>query len=151
MSGGLAVLSDVPKTMVYELAEYLNREKGTIPRNSIEKPPSAELRPGQLDSDSLPPYEVLDPIIRAYVEDHQYIDGIVGRGYDRATVARVIRMIDANEYKRQQAATGLKVTYRAFGYGRRMPIARGHDYLRSMVLSLLLHTRIIYPLKKIWC
>ena len=127
MSGGLAVLSDVPKTMVYQLAEFLNRAQERIPRNSISKRPSAELRPDQFDTDSLPPYDVLDPIIRAYVEEHLYVDEIARRGFDRATVERVIAMIERNEYKRQQAATGLKVTSRAFGYGRRMPIARGRD------------------------
>ena len=127
MSGGLAVISDVPKTMVYELAHFLNRDAERIPRNSIEKPPSAELRPGQLDSDSLPPYEVLDPIIRAYVEEHLDVDEIAEQGFDKSTVKRIARMIERNEYKRQQAATGLKVTSRAFGYGRRMPIASAMD------------------------
>ena len=127
MSGGLALLSDVPKTMVYQLAEFLNREKELIPRSSIDKPPSAELRPDQFDSDSLPPYDILDPIIRAYVEEHLYVEEIAARGFDPALVERIISMIERNEYKRQQAATGLKVTSRAFGYGRRMPIARGRD------------------------
>lgn len=127
MSGGLAVISDVPKTMVYQLAEHLNRDGEKIPRNSIEKAPSAELRPNQFDTDSLPPYDILDPIIRAYVEEHFYVDEITERGFDRSIVERVIRMIENNEYKRQQAAIGLKVTSRAFGYGRRMPVARGRD------------------------
>lgn len=127
MSGGLAVLSDVPKTMVYELADFLNRDGELIPRSSITKAPSAELRPDQFDTDSLPPYEILDPIIRAYIEEHLDVEKIAERGFDPATVARIAGMIDRNEYKRQQAATGLKVTSRAFGYGRRMPIARGRD------------------------
>ncbi|MFP4380343.1 MAG: NAD+ synthase [Candidatus Sumerlaeia bacterium] len=127
MSGGLAVLSDVPKTMVYQLAEYMNRGGELIPKNTITKPPSAELRPDQRDTDSLPPYDILDPIIRGYVEEGLYVSEIVERGYDRETVERVIRMIERNEYKRRQAAIGLKITHRAFGYGRRMPVARGSD------------------------
>ncbi|MFW6303842.1 MAG: NAD+ synthase, partial [Candidatus Sumerlaeota bacterium] len=119
--------SDVPKTMVYELSRLINREREIIPLNTIEKPPSAELRPDQKDSDSLPHYEILDPIIRAYVEEGLYVDEIVEEGYDRETVERVIRMIERAEYKRRQAAIGLKVTHRAFGYGRRMPVARGRD------------------------
>jgi len=127
MSGGLAVLSDVPKVMVYELAHHLNRGKEVIPRNSIAKPPSAELRPNQKDSDSLPPYDILDPIIRAYVEEGLYVREITERGYDGPIVERVISMIERNEYKRRQAPIGLKVTHRAFGYGRRIPVARGRD------------------------
>ncbi len=130
MNGGLAVLSDVPKIMVYELSELINAEREIIPRNTITKPPSAELRPDQKDSDSLPDYAILDPIIRAYVEEGLYVDEIVERGYERPTVERVIRMIERAEYKRRQAATGLKVTHRAFGYGRRMPVARGRDLER---------------------
>ncbi len=128
MSGGLAVLSDVPKTMVYELSHFLNREREVIPQNTIRKAPSAELRPDQFDSDSLPPYEILDPIIRAYVEEGLFVEEIVGRGFEEAVVERVIRMIERSEYKRRQAAIGLKVTHRAFGYGRRMPVARGRDF-----------------------
>lgn len=127
MSGGLAVLSDVPKTIVFELSRYLNREREVIPWNTIEKPPSAELRPDQLDSDSLPPYDVLDPIMRAYVEAGLYVDEIMALGFERETVERIIRMIDFNEYKRLQAPIGLKITQRAFGYGRRMPVARGRE------------------------
>jgi NAD+ synthase (glutamine-hydrolysing) len=128
MSGGLAVLSDVPKTMVYELSNFLNREREVIPWNTIRKAPSAELRPNQFDSDSLPPYEILDPIIRAYVEEGLFVEEIVARGFEEAVVERVIRMIERSEYKRRQAAIGLKVTHRAFGYGRRMPVARGRDF-----------------------
>ena len=127
MSGGLAVLSDVPKTMVYRIAEFLNRDREVIPRNTIDKPPSAELRPDQFDSDSLPDYEILDGIIKAYVEDGCFVDEIVDQGFDESTVRWVVRAIDRNEYKRRQAAIGLKVTHRAFGYGRRMPVARGSD------------------------
>ena len=125
MSGGLAVLSDVSKTLVYRLARWVNRESERIPVRVIEKPPSAELRPDQLDSDSLPPYDELDPIIEAYVEEHLGSEEIVARGGDEQTVRRVVRMIDRNEYKRNQAPLGLKITGKAFGSGRRMPIARG--------------------------
>jgi NAD+ synthetase len=125
MVGGLAVLGDVPKTLVYRLARYINERAGRdlIPRSSITKPPSAELAPNQKDTDSLPPYEVLDPIVAAYVEDHLDLEAIVARGFERKVVERVIRMINCAEYKRIQAATVIKVTSKAFGYGRRMPIA----------------------------
>jgi len=125
MSGGLAVISDVPKTMVYELARYINREKEIIHKAIIEKLPSAELRPNQKDTDSLPEYSILDPVIRAYVEEHKSVDEIAGSELDVEFVRRIINMIDRNEYKRRQAAPGLKVTGRAFGEGWRMPIARG--------------------------
>lgn len=127
MCGGLAVIGDVYKTTVYDLARHINRTAGRelIPRNSIEKPPSAELAPGQKDTDSLPPYEVLDPIIRAYVEEALQEEEIIARGHDAEIVRRVLRMIHRNEYKRRQAPPTLKVTARAFGYGWRMPIARG--------------------------
>jgi NAD+ synthase (glutamine-hydrolysing) len=125
MVGGLAVLADVPKTLVYRLARFINERAGRdlIPRSSIEKPPSAELRPDQKDTDSLPPYEILDPIVAAYVEDRLDVEAIIARGFDRATVESVVRRINQNEYKRLQAAPGIKVTSKAFGYGRRMPIA----------------------------
>lgn len=124
MVGGLAVISDVPKTLVYRLAEYVNSRKAVIPRATIEKPPSAELRPDQKDSDSLPPYEILDAILEDYVEDLHPADRIAaGRGLDLDLVRRVIRMVDRTEYKRQQAAPGLKISPKAFGYGRRFPIA----------------------------
>ena len=125
MSGGLAVLSDVFKTEVYRVAEHVNERAGRelIPRNTITKPPSAELRPGQVDQDSLPPYEVLDAILARYVERHESPAGIARElGYDRALVDRVARMVDRNEYKRRQAAPGLRVTSKAFGVGRRIPI-----------------------------
>jgi NAD+ synthase/NAD+ synthase (glutamine-hydrolysing) len=124
MVGGLAVISDVPKTLVYGLAEYVNSRHPVIPRASIEKPPSAELRPDQKDSDSLPPYEVLDAVLEDYVEDSHAAECIAAdRGIDIETVRRVIRMVDRAEYKRQQAAPGLKISPKAFGYGRRFPIA----------------------------
>jgi len=125
MCGGLAVISDVPKTMVYELSRHCNARFGreVIPASSISKPPSAELKPNQLDQDSLPPYEVLDAILHAYVEEEKSTQQIVQSGFDAAIVREVVRKVDANEYKRKQAATGLKVTSRAFGVGRRMPIA----------------------------
>ena len=125
MAGGLAVLGDLLKTDVYRLARWFNREREIIPRSIIEKAPSAELRPNQFDTDSLPPYDVLDPIIEAYIEQHLGAEAIVARGFDEALVRRVLRMIDRAEYKRQQAAMTLKVRSRTFGPGRRMPIARG--------------------------
>jgi NAD+ synthase (glutamine-hydrolysing) len=124
MVGGLAVISDVPKTLVYRLSEYVNSRREVIPRATIEKPPSAELRPDQKDSDSLPPYEVLDAVLEDYVEDAHSADLIAAdRGFDIETVKRVIRMVDRAEYKRQQAAPGVKISPKAFGYGRRFPIA----------------------------
>lgn len=123
MVGGLAVISDVPKTMVYQLAHYVNREGERIPRSSIEKPPSAELRPDQTDQDSLPPYAELDPILEAYVEDHLSPTEIAARGHDAALVERVVSMVRRAEYKRRQAAPGLILTRKAFGLGRRMPVA----------------------------
>jgi NAD+ synthetase len=123
MVGGLAVISDVPKTLVYRLAAYINREKEIIPRNTIERPPTAELRPNQTDQDSLPEYDILDGILHLRVEEQLSIEEIVARGYERPIVEKMVRLIQANEYKRRQAATGLKVTTRAFGTGRRMPIA----------------------------
>jgi NAD+ synthase (glutamine-hydrolysing) len=123
MAGGFAVIKDVAKTLVWRLARHRNEQGEVIPRNSIEKPPSAELRPEQLDTDSLPPYEVLDPIIEAYVEDDLPLDSIVARGFDEATVRRVIDMVTRNEYKRRQAAPGIKISPRAFGRDRRLPLA----------------------------
>jgi NAD+ synthase/NAD+ synthase (glutamine-hydrolysing) len=124
MVGGLAVISDVPKTLVYALANYVNSRRPVIPHASIEKPPSAELRPDQKDSDSLPAYETLDAVLEDYVEDSHAPEQIASdRGIDIETVRRVIRMVDRAEYKRQQAAPGLKISPKAFGYGRRFPIA----------------------------
>ncbi len=124
MCGGLAVISDIPKTMVYDIAEYINRRKEVIPIHTIEKPPSAELRPDQKDQDSLPPYDILDGVLKAYVEESRDIDDIIGRGFNEALVKDIIKKVDTNEYKRKQAAPGLKVTSKAFGTGRRMPLAQ---------------------------
>jgi NAD+ synthetase len=132
MAGGLAVLNDVPKTLVYDLARFANRTRVVIPESTIRKPPSAELRPNQLDVDSLPPYDVLDPIIEAYVERNLSPQAIVREGHDPAIVARVTRMIDTNEYKRRQAAPGIKITSKAFGLGRRFPIAAKHENQQSL-------------------
>ena len=128
MCGGLAVISDVPKTIVYQLSEHINATAGRelIPRTTITKPPSAELRPNQTDQDSLPDYAVLDAILYRYVEEEKGAAEIIAEGFDAATVVRVIKLIDRSEYKRRQAAPGLKVTSRAFGFGRRMPIAQGY-------------------------
>ncbi len=123
MVGGLAVISDVPKTLIYELAAHINRERDIIPPNTIARAPSAELRPNQTDQDTLPEYDILDGILRLRVEEQMSAGEIAAQGYERETVERVVRMIHANEYKRRQAAPGLKVTTRAFGTGRRMPIA----------------------------
>lgn len=129
MAGGLAVLADLPKLMIYELAEYLNRGgREIIPRRTIAKPPSAELRPNQKDEDSLPPYSELDPILHLYIEENMSFQEIVRSGFCEDTVRRVISLIDRSEYKRRQAAPGLRVTTRAFGSGRRMPIARDYEY-----------------------
>jgi len=127
MAGGLAVISDVPKTLVYDLARWINSDYASrqiIPRSTIDKPPSAELKPDQTDQDTLPPYDVLDEILRLYVEENLSAPDIIGHGFDEKTVRWVQRRVDLNEYKRQQAAPGLKVTARAFGVGRRMPIAQ---------------------------
>jgi NAD+ synthetase len=119
----LSILADVPKTMVYDLARYLNREGEIIPETILTKAPSAELRPDQKDQDTLPPYDILDRIIQLYLVETQSYQDIVGRGFDPEVVRWVIRAIDTNEYKRRQAAPGLKVTSKAFGMGRRIPIA----------------------------
>ncbi|MGA2670603.1 MAG: NAD+ synthase [Dehalococcoidia bacterium] len=124
MSGGLIPLKDVPKTMVYKLAQYKNRQTGkdVIPAAVLTKAPSAELRPNQKDTDTLPPYDMLDPILKAYVEDDLAIDQIIAMGFDRDTVIRVARLVDRSEYKRRQAAPGIKITPRDFGRDRRLPI-----------------------------
>ena len=122
MAGGFAVLKDVFKTLVYQLSEWRNREIEVIPRAILDKPPSAELRPDQLDTDSLPEYEVLDEILRRYIEMDEDADKIIADGLDPALVARVARMVDRNEYKRRQAAPGVKITEKAFGKDRRLPI-----------------------------
>ena len=125
MAGGFAVIKDVPKLLVYRLARYRNSlgEKPVIPQSVIEKPPSAELRPGQKDEDSLPPYPVLDPILEAYVEEDRSFDEIVEAGFEPDVVRRVVSLVDRSEYKRRQAPPGIKITPRNFGRGRRMPIA----------------------------
>ena len=124
LAGGFAVIKDVPKTLVYRLARYRNAVAGRelIPQSVFDKPPSAELKPGQLDTDTLPPYEVLDPILEAYVENDRSIDEIVASGFDEALVRRIVNMVDRNEYKRRQAPPGIKITPRAFGRDRRLPI-----------------------------
>jgi len=139
MAGGLAVISDVPKTLVYQLARWINSEKSqagreheVIPVSTIEKAPSAELKPGQLDQDSLPPYDILDQILQLYVEENQSARDIITRGFEEKTVRWIQRRVDLNEYKRAQAAPGLKVTTRAFGVGRRMPIAQRYADLEPL-------------------
>jgi len=129
MCGGLAVIGDVPKTWVYRLGRYINRRAGRtiIPTGSLTKPPSAELRPDQTDQDTLPPYDILDSILHMYVEQERSADEIMAAGFDEQTVQDVVRMVDRSEYKRKQAAPCLKVTSRAFGFGRRMPIAAKHN------------------------
>lgn len=127
MSGGLSVIADVPKTMVYELARYINRKGEVIPASCLTKAPSAELRPNQTDQDTLPPYEILDGILQLYVEEELCPEDIVARGFDEDVVRWVTRTIDRNEYKRRQAAPGLRVTSKAFGVGRRMPVAAKFD------------------------
>jgi NAD+ synthase/NAD+ synthase (glutamine-hydrolysing) len=128
MVGGLAVISDVPKTLVYRLSRYVNSRRPVIPQSSLEKPPSAELRPDQKDSDNLPAYEVLDAILEDFVEESHSADQIAAeRGIDVNLVRRVIRMVERSEYKRQQAAPGIKISAKAFGYGRRFPIAAKSD------------------------
>jgi NAD+ synthase (glutamine-hydrolysing) len=139
MAGGLAVISDVPKTLVYQLARWINSDKSRaghereiIPVSTIEKPPSAELKPGQVDQDSLPPYDILDQILQLYVEENQSTHDIVARGFEEKTVRWIQRRVDLNEYKRAQAAPGIKVTSRAFGLGRRMPIAQQYADLEPL-------------------
>jgi len=124
MCGGLAVISDLPKTKVFEVARWINRDQERIPWNTIEKPPSAELRPDQKDQDTLPEYDVLDQILELYVEQHLGAEEIVERGFDETMVRWIQRRVDLNEWKRQQAAPGIRVTSKAFGIGRRMPIAQ---------------------------
>jgi NAD+ synthase (glutamine-hydrolysing) len=138
MSGGLAVIADVPKTMVYRIAQWLNETRGraVIPEPTLTKAPSAELRPNQTDQDSLPPYDVLDDILQRHIEQHQPADEIIAAGFDEATVRRVLRMVRLAEFKRKQAAPGLKVTDRAFGTGWRMPIAAADPESKEIVKTL---------------
>jgi len=125
MAGGFALIKDVPKTLVFELARWRNRRGEVIPPSTISRPPSAELKPGQRDSDSLPPYEVLDPILERYVEQQEGVKDIIAAGFDEATVRKVARLVDRSEYKRRQGAPGVKITPKAFGRDRRMPITNG--------------------------
>ncbi len=127
MSGGLAVISDVPKQLVYELARFINRRAQIIPARILSKPPSAELKPGQLDQDDLPPYELLDTILEMYLEEGRGREEIIARGFDRALVDDIVRRIRVNEYKRKQAPMGLKVTSKAFGFGRRLPNVQNYQ------------------------
>jgi NAD+ synthase (glutamine-hydrolysing) len=124
MAGGFAVIKDVPKTMVYELALRRNGRRGdaVIPKRILDRPPTAELRPDQKDEDSLPPYPILDPILKAYVEDDRSVEEMVEMGFDRKTVLRVVGLVDRSEYKRRQAPVGIKITHRGLGKDRRMPI-----------------------------
>ena len=131
MTGGLAVISDVSKTMVYELARCINTEKEYIPARIIQKAPSAELKPDQADQDDLPPYEILDPILKGYIEDYKGTDELAKMGFDKKRIADVIDRVVRSEYKRHQAPPGLKVTARAFGYGRRYPIAQRYTQIRN--------------------
>jgi NAD+ synthase (glutamine-hydrolysing) len=133
MAGGFAVLKDVFKTLVYDLARYRNARAGKpwIPERTLSRPPTAELKPGQLDTDSLPPYDVLDPILRAYVEEDWEVERIMGLGYDRALIRRVIQMVDKAEYKRRQAPPGIRITPRALGKDRRLPITNRHQPWRD--------------------
>ncbi len=130
MAGGLAVISDVPKTFVYRIAREVNRLEGreVIPKSTLDKPPSAELRADQRDEDSLPPYAVLDPILERYIEDGEPPDAIIAAGFDEATVRRIVRMVHGSEYKRRQMPPGLILTRKAFGPGRRYPIAQGYRH-----------------------
>jgi NAD+ synthase (glutamine-hydrolysing) len=128
MSGGLSVISDVPKTMVYKLAQYINRDGEVVPRAVIEKPPSAELRLDQVDQDTLPPYDLLDEILYLLIEEGLSLEEIAARGIDRSTAAWVAGAVQRNEYKRKQSAPGLRVTSKAFGVGRRFPIAARYEF-----------------------
>ncbi|MCB1763373.1 MAG: NAD(+) synthase, partial [Gammaproteobacteria bacterium] len=125
MAGGFAPIKDVPKMLVYRLAEYRNRKSEVIPHRAITREPSAELAPNQKDSDSLPPYPLLDEILQRYVESDQGVDEIVAAGFDRELVKRITRLVDRNEYKRRQAPPGVKITQRAFGRDRRYPLTSG--------------------------
>ena len=126
MAGGYSALKDVFKTTVYALARWRNRDGEVIPWATIDKPPSAELRPNQLDSDSLPPYDLLDAILERYIEDDMVEDEIIAEGFDEALVRRIAALVDRNEYKRRQSAPGVKVTSKAFGRDRRLPITNGY-------------------------
>lgn len=133
MAGGFAVIKDVPKTMVYELAALRNRQSGAavIPKRILDRPPTAELRANQKDEDSLPPYALLDPILKAYVEEDRSVEEIVAMGYEQVTVVRVVALVDRSEYKRRQAPVGIKITHRGLGKDRRMPITNGYRGIES--------------------
>src|SRR5277367_604390 len=137
MNGALAPIADVLKTDIYKIARWVNREKVVIPENSIMKPPSAELRPNQKDQDSLPPYETLDAILDLYIVKNLGKDEIIRRGFDAATVNEVLNKINFSEYKRRQAAPALKVSPRAFGIGRRIPVAQKFRATASAWISPL--------------
>ncbi len=124
MAGGLALLGDVYKTMIYRVARWLNRDREVIPQSSITKPPSAELRPNQTDQDTLPPYDELDGILKLYIEEWKEVDEIAAAGFDRALVGKILKMVDTNEFKRRQAAPTIRVSTKAFGSGRQMPVAQ---------------------------
>jgi NAD+ synthase (glutamine-hydrolysing) len=127
MAGGFAPLKDCSKTLVYRLAHYRNAISSMIPQRVLERPPSAELRDDQRDTDSLPPYDVLDPILEAFIEDDCSVDQIVARGFDRATVGRILGMVKRAEYKRRQAPPGIRISPRAFGRDWRYPITSGFE------------------------
>jgi len=127
MAGGFAVLKDVPKLLVFQLSNYRNRLSPAIPQRVIDRPPSAELAEDQKDTDSLPPYEMLDPILEMYIEQDRCADDIIAAGYDAETVQRVIKLVNRNEYKRRQAPPGVRISQRAFGRDRRYPITSGYD------------------------
>jgi NAD+ synthetase len=124
MAGGLGLLGDVYKTMVYRVSRWFNRDRVLIPESTLTKAPSAELRPNQTDQDTLPPYDVLDGILKLYIEEFKEVDEIVSHGFDRDLVARILKLVDTNEFKRQQAAPTIRVSSKAFGSGRDMPIAQ---------------------------
>jgi NAD+ synthase (glutamine-hydrolysing) len=126
MAGGFAAIKDVPKTLVYRVAAMRNRRGAVIPQRVFDRPPSAELAPDQKDTDSLPPYDILDPILERYVERDQSVEEIVAAGFEETVVRRIIAMVDRNEYKRRQAAPGVRITPRAFGRDRRYPITSGY-------------------------
>ncbi len=131
MAGGFAPIKDVPKLLVYRLSRYRNSLGQVIPQRVLERPPSAELAPGQLDSDNLPPYEVLDPILERYIERDSSVEAIIAEGFDAATVRRIAGMVDRNEYKRRQAPPGVRITQRAFGRDRRYPITCGYQNFQN--------------------
>ena len=138
MCGGLAVISDVPKTMVYRLAQHLNQHREWIPQRVLTKAPSAELRPNQTDQDSLPPYDLLDEILERHIEQHQSAHEIISDGFDEATVQGVLGLVKRAEFKRKQAPPGIKVTDRAFGVGWRMPIASRQEEQEAIPLHEIL-------------